>query len=59
MPNKTIVFTSINLFYLPKALALGRSVIQSNPNFEFAILLAEKREKIDYIKLKAVLKKNR
>jgi hypothetical protein len=58
MQNKSCAFTSINAYYLPKAIALGRSVVRENPNIDFYILLAERDVKYNYVKLKKFLLKD-
>ena len=59
MSSKIAVFTSINSFYLPKAIALGRSVVTCNPEITFYILLAEKEDKYNFHKLKSYLLKQK
>jgi len=57
MQNKISFFTSVNSYYLSKAISLGISVKKNHPNADFYILFCENRKIYDYKRLEKYLSK--
>jgi hypothetical protein len=55
MKKNKVIYTSVNSFYLSKAIALGKSALENNSDTDFYILLAERRSEYDYDRLSKFL----